>query len=236
MKEHRTVTRVMTILETAAAHSGVRLNALCEVLDAPKSSVHGLVGGLVASGYLVEHDGGYALGPAVAALLSAPPPALADLARPAMERLREEFDETVMLAGPVGDTVVYLQVVESRQVIRYSAPLRTRRPLYPTSTGKVVLAHRSPARRDAYLRDRLPDAGRRAEVAEELSRVAAEGVAYNRGETLPDVSAAAGGVFQHGRLVACLAVAGPTARIAPHLDAIARTVRTTAAELSQRLA
>ncbi|MFH8983645.1 IclR family transcriptional regulator [Streptomyces varsoviensis] len=234
-KEHRTVTRVTTILETAAASDGVRLAALCAVLDAPKSSVHGLVQGLVATGYLTERRGGYVLGPAAGALLAAVRPALADLARPAMERLRREFDETVMLGEPVGDSIVYVRVLESSQVIRYSAPLRTRRPLYPTSTGKVVLAHRDTARRNAYLRAHVPDEGRRARVREELTAVAAEGVAFNRGETLPDVSATAAGVFAGGRLVACLAVAGPTPRTAARLDTIADAVRAAAAELSDEL-
>ena len=52
-REHRTVTRVTTILEAAAAHpEGVKLTALSALLDAPKSSVHGLVSGLLATGYL----------------------------------------------------------------------------------------------------------------------------------------------------------------------------------------
>ncbi|MEV0263759.1 IclR family transcriptional regulator [Streptomyces sp. NPDC050617] len=235
-KEHRTVTRVTTILETAAASDGIRLAALCAVLDAPKSSVHGLVQGLVATGYLAERDSGYVLGPAAGALLGAVRPALADLARPAMERLLREFDETVMLGEPVGDSIVYVQVLESTQVIRYSAPLRTRRPLYPTSTGKVALAHRDTARRNAYLRARLPDERRRARAREELAAVVAEGVAFNRGETLPDVSATAAGVFAGGgRLVACLAVAGPTPRTAERLDTVADAVRAAAKELSATL-
>ncbi|MEV0278849.1 IclR family transcriptional regulator C-terminal domain-containing protein [Streptomyces sp. NPDC050610] len=234
-KEHRTVTRVTTILETAAASDGIRLAALCAVLDAPKSSVHGLVQGLVATGYLTERDSGYVLGPAAGALLAAPRTALADLARPAMERLLREFDETVMLGEPVGDSIVYVQVLESTQVIRYSAPLRTRRPLYPTSTGKVALAHRDTARRNAYLRTHVPDEHHRAQVREELAAVAAGGVAFNRGETLPDVSATAAGVFAGGRLIACLAVAGPTPRTAERLDTVADAVRAAAAELSAEL-
>ncbi|MGH3437608.1 MAG: IclR family transcriptional regulator [Sciscionella sp.] len=233
--EHRTVTRVTTILETvAAAPHGVRLHTLVSVLDAPKSSVHGLVRGLVAVGYLIERDGGYRLGPAAGALLAPPRPALVEAARAGMRQLHEEFDETVSLAQPVGDSIVYLESIESNQVIRYSAPPRTRRPLYPTSSGKVVLAHMSQARRCAYLAAHVPAASRAA-VAGELRTVAAEGFAINRGETLPDVSAAAGGLVEAGRLVGCIAVAGPTARIEPRLDAVAVRVRAVTREVSQRL-
>jgi DNA-binding IclR family transcriptional regulator len=49
---------VTTILEAAAAHpEGVKLTALSVLLDAPKSSVHGLVNGLLATGYLLDRDG-----------------------------------------------------------------------------------------------------------------------------------------------------------------------------------
>ena len=129
--EHRTVSRVTTILERVAAdHTGVRLTELAAVLDAPRSSVHGLVKGLVATGYLREEDGAYLLGPAVGALLMAAPPTLDLTARPEMEKLHRQFDETVMLASQVGDSVVYTNAIESTRVIRYSAPLHTR-PLPP---------------------------------------------------------------------------------------------------------
>ena len=73
-KAHRTVSRVTTILELAAANrSGVRLTELATALDAPRSSVHGLVKGLVATGYLREEGGTYRIGPAINSLLAAAP-------------------------------------------------------------------------------------------------------------------------------------------------------------------
>jgi DNA-binding IclR family transcriptional regulator len=239
--EHRTVSRVTAILETAAASTaagqgGVRLSALCAVLDAPKSSVHALVHGLVANGYLADADGdGYVLGPAAGALLATPQPPLVRLARPMLEQLRDEFDETVTLGRAVGDSMVYLDTAESRQVLRYSPPLRTRRPLYPTSTGKVALAHRPAARRAAHLAREFPDPGQRAAVEAELAAVRTDGVAYNRGETLPDVSAAACGVFAGARLVAGVAVAGPTNRTAHRLESVAARLKAATAQLSVRL-
>jgi hypothetical protein len=156
-KEHRTVRRVTSILEAVARHrEGVRLNAIVAVLDAPKSSVFGLVKGLVADGYLREQDGFYRLGPAVTALLASPmSPArdVLDVVRPAMDELRATFDETVMWCTRVGDSVVYLEVAESAQLIRYSAPLRTRRPLYPTHRGPGHrAAHRAGVPRRAAVR------------------------------------------------------------------------------------
>jgi DNA-binding IclR family transcriptional regulator len=151
-----------------------------------------------------------------------------------MQKLRAEFDETVMLATLVGDSVVYLESTESAQLIRYSAPLRKRRPLYPTSTGKCMLAHLDPAAREAYLRENFADPAERACVERELADIATDGVAYNRGETVPDVSAVAGIVLSP-RTTASVAVAGPTTRVADQLDEMAAAVRTAAQEITYRL-
>ena len=68
--EHRTVTRVLEILETVArAHDPVTITQLSRALGAPKSSLHGLVGGLLQRGYLRDADGGYRMGAGAHALL-----------------------------------------------------------------------------------------------------------------------------------------------------------------------
>ncbi|MCI2422708.1 IclR family transcriptional regulator [Saccharopolyspora sp. K220] len=234
-KQHRTVSRVTTILETVAADPhGVRLSVLAGALDAPKTSVHGLVKGLVANGYLQEHDGAYLLGPAVGALLASPGAPLVDAARPTMQELRAAFDETVMLATLVGDSVVYLETIESTQLIRYTAPLRKRRPIYPTSTGKCLLAHMAAADREAYLGEHFPDPAERAGVERELGDIVTEEVAYNRGETVPDVSAVASIVLAP-RTTASVAIAGPTSRVADQLDEMAAAVRKAAQQITHRL-
>ncbi|PXY29065.1 hypothetical protein DI005_28980 [Prauserella sp. PE36] len=235
-KSHRTVSRVTAILELAADQPGVRLGTLASALDAPKSSVFGLVKGLVSTGYLVEDAGGYHLGPALGNLLTAERPNLADAARPSLEELRDAFGETAMLGTSVGDSVVYVAAAESRQLIRYSAPLRVRRPLYPPSAGKVLLASWSPRKRDAYLHSIIDDPERFEQARQELERVRAEGVATNRGETLPDVSATARPIVVHGRAVAAMAVAGPTTRISERLPEIADALVGATQAVAARLA
>lgn len=236
VKAHRTVSRVTDILETVAAAQpgGVRLHELSLALDAPKSSVFGLVKGLVAKGYLVEENGHYLLGPALNHLLAVERPSLVEAARPALEALRDRFEETVTLATPVGNSIVYADSVESTQVIRYSAPRHTRRPLYPPSPGKAVLAQWSRQRQEAYLEDRVtPDA--LAAVLAELDEVRATGIAFNRGETLADVSAAAAPIIVAGKLLGILSVAGPTSRISPKLDEIAIALKDAAAATAKRV-
>jgi DNA-binding IclR family transcriptional regulator len=235
-KEHRTVSRVTTILErVSAARTGVRLAELAAALDAPRSSVHGLVKGLVATGYLREEDGGYVLGPAVGALLMAAPPTLDLATRPEMEKLHRQFDETVMLARPVGDSLVYTDTIESTRAIRFSTPLHTRRPLYPTSAGKCILAFAPTRMRENYLTTHIPDPDRRELVRRELTEIAVAGVAANRGETEPEDSGVGAPILIGDQVVAVLCVSGPTARIVDRLDEIAVATREAAREISERM-
>ncbi|WP_306336665.1 IclR family transcriptional regulator [Streptomyces sp. KL118A] len=234
-KEHRTVSRVTGILECVSRRDGARMQELADALDAPKSSVFGLVKGLVSTGYLVEEHGVYHLGPALGSLLARPSRDVAAAALPTLEALRDRFGETAMLGTAVGDSLVYATAAESHRLIRYSAPLRTRRPLYPPSAGKVLLAHRSRSWRDTCLRKLIDDPAARQAAHDELAEVRATGVAFNRGETLPDVTAAARPVLVGGRVRAVIAVAGPTSRTAELLpdlaDALVDAVRTVADRL-----
>ncbi|MFD9958152.1 IclR family transcriptional regulator [Amycolatopsis sp. NPDC058986] len=233
-REHRTVSRVTGILESVAREGGARMHELAATLDAPKSSVFGLVKGLVSTGYLVEDSGVYRLGPALANLSPAGKPDIVAAARPSLEDLRAEFDETATLSVGVGDALIYLDTVESGQLIRYSPPLRVRRPLYPPSAGKVLLAYLPERRRETYLASVLPE-DRIPAARAELDLVRADGVAFNRGETLPDVSAAARPVLIGGGPVAVIAVAGPTSRILDRLPAIAEALIDATAAVAGRL-
>ncbi|GAA2898276.1 IclR family transcriptional regulator [Pseudonocardia halophobica] len=235
LKAHRTVSRVTSILEHVAQQPRVPLSRLTTILDAPKSSVFALVKGLVSEGYLVEDELGYSLGPAVANLLRSEGPTLADIAQATLVELRDLFDETVMLATRVGDSLIYIASAESRQPIRYSAPLRVRRPLYPTSTGKVFLAWSTRRRRRTYLRSLIDDERTLLDAEAELEQVRREGVSYNRGETLPDVSAVARPILVRDEVVGVIAVAGPTVRMPPTLDHAPEALAQATGRLAERL-
>lgn len=60
-------------------------------------------------------------------------------------------------------------------------------------------------------------------------------MSINRGEVVPEVSGVAAPIFRGERVVAALAIAGPTSRIVKSIDSIADAVQMTAAELSRHL-
>lgn len=225
------------ILEAAAAtEGGIRLATIAQDLNAPKSSVHGLIKGLVAVGYLTEANGRYLVGPGIQTLIQpSDQPPLAYLARDVMTRLRDRFNETSMLGMRVGDSIVYLASAESTQIIRYTGPLHQRRPLFPTSMGKVYLAEMRPAQLERYLARRVPDADRIVSYLAEFEEIRRTGVALNHGETVPDVLGAAAAIRRSGRVLACVSLAGPVHRLQPREAQVADAVRAAAAEISARL-
>ena len=238
---HRTVARVTAILEIIAARmEGVQLASLTEALDAPRSSVYSLIRGLLEVGYITEDKPGrYGLGPAVAALLDqAPQRRMPQLLRPLLERLAAETGETALLGTRVGASVVYLDQVASSARIRYAAPLHQRRPLAGTSTGKTFLAAMTPGQVSRLLKSQPASLAVDARaLATELARIREEGVAYNRGETVEGVTAAAAGIRSAGQvLVAAFSVAGPTDRMTGKLDMVATSVRAAALQATGLLA
>lgn len=216
---HRTVSRALRILEFLAAHpAGVGLGEVVAHLDAPRSSVHGFLRGLVAEGY-VHEDGSppaYRLGHGAHALLVSAETSITELTRPLREQLLHDIDETITLGVAVADSVVYLESLAPSHSVCYRAPVRVRRPLWPTSCGKIFLSHR----RDAVsvLRASLDGPVDLADARRELDLVRDTGVAFNRRESMTEVSAVAVGFEHDGRLLGAISVAGPSGRVKDHLE------------------
>lgn len=212
--EHRTVSRAVAILEfVARSDSPVPLSTLATHLGAPKSSVHGFVGGLVYCGYLNEASGGYRLGSGVHALLGPSGTSLPLLLGGTCDAIAEETGETVTVAVKVGvDSVVYVYTTRSQYEVCYIPRLRVRRPLLPTSSGKFFLANSSSAVQEKILARSPAAIG--THFRSEMELILASGRAFNLGETVPDVGAVAVGAYTEGRLLAAITVGGPVSRVA----------------------
>jgi len=220
-KEHRTVSRIATILEgvAAAEPDGLPLSALAAQLDAPKSSTHDLVRGLEAIGYLTNDEGSYRIGPAPSALLNRRSVAMPAFAKPEMERLHHEFNETVSLSELVGETSVFRTMLESTQAIRYSSPLGRRNDLYPMSAGKSFLASLPRDRQVSYVTSRF-GRGDHSAIYDDLVHVRTRGCSFNRQESIEGLSAIARHVGELDGTAWAISIAGPSQRIEAHFDAM----------------
>jgi DNA-binding IclR family transcriptional regulator len=213
-KHHRTVDRVMTILELVArSPAGLTLTELAEELSAAKSSIQELTNGLVATGYLVEQKKRYLLGPGPFLLTLAARRAPTTLINHAdLAGLQSRVGVTALVAIQVGDTFVYVDEVGENPRIDFYARSRRRRPLLGTAAGKTILAHVSAHERDELLtafHQSDPDAVDR--FLRELPEIQRTGLAFSRGGSIPGVHAVGAPLHDHrDQFVAAVVLAAET--------------------------
>jgi IclR family acetate operon transcriptional repressor len=245
---HRAANRVVDILELlAASREGLALREVSAELEAPKSSLLPLLRALTARGYVDQGRGGeYRLGPRALALGtgSRVHRELGDVARPALAELMRRTGETVFLGTLASDrlTVVYIDKVDSEQIIRYAAGVGDRRPLHATSLGKAILAFLPEEERDEILRA-LPlerhterTVTTAAALRASLDETRRAGVSVSVDEMVRGASGVAAPIVDRdGRVVGACSIGGPTDRMRSHLRQLATEVKTTARAVSALL-
>jgi DNA-binding IclR family transcriptional regulator len=139
-----TVVKSIQILETLASTPNLGISELSRLLDMPKSSVHGILETLAATMMVEKSDqtGKFHLGVKLVELGNRAQLELdiCRIAKPFLQGLNVEFDETVHLTVLDHDEVLYVDCVESRRRLRTYSVIGVRAPLYCTSVGKAILA------------------------------------------------------------------------------------------------
>jgi IclR family transcriptional regulator, acetate operon repressor len=216
----RAVERVCAILNLLQeAIDGVPLIEIAETTELPKSSAFRYLWTLEAHRY-VERDaesGMYRLGLGFVGMQSRQLEVLRQRARPLLERLRDEFGETVNLGVLDGDSAIYLDIVESRRSVRLAAKRGDRDPIHSTALGKAIAAHLS----DERVKEILTASGMPARTVNtitepddylaELAKVRRVGHALDNGENEVDGRCVAV-VIPGTRLPAGLSLSAPAAR------------------------
>ncbi len=246
----QSVTRVIRLLEALCASSDpVSLADLSRRLATPKSSLAALLRGLADEHIVTAAEGAWRLGPGAFGLGSALSEARrrlhsSDLVREGMRRLAERSGETVLLAigDPEGDWVTYVDLVESRNVVRYSVSIGDRRPFYATAGGRALLSAHPPAEVKAYLRRIAPQPLVATTEVDTAALVAAieqarlEGYAQTVDQAAEGVTGTAAIVRDApGRVVGALVIAAPSARAQDRLGELASLVLEEAEVISRCL-
>ena len=146
----------------------------------------------------------------------------------------------VLTASP--PEVVYVDKVESRQRIRYTASLGERRPLYCTAPGLAVFAFLPTAEKRRLLEslDLVPFTEAtitdREVLRARLDEIRSAGVAVNIDEFIAGAGGVAAPIFDaHGAPVAACTVIGPTPRLVAQRDALVRWVKAGGDAISRSL-
>jgi DNA-binding IclR family transcriptional regulator len=165
---------------------------------------------------------------------------LVDAARPALKWLTSVTGQTSAVAILRDTDVMYLDLVEGLEPLRFYADLGTRAPAYATASGKALLAHR-PDLVAAVVRKGLRRLARGtitrpADLRRRLAEIRRTGLSINRGERRDDIAAVAAPIFDaRGDCVASLSIAGPCTRFDDALEEFARHVRKAGDEVSLKL-
>jgi DNA-binding IclR family transcriptional regulator len=206
---------VLFHLHREASPCGV--TAIGRALGLPKSTAHRLLAALGQRG-LVERDerGRYRPGIALVALglgvLEHEPVVVA--AEGVLEETAKDVGETVFLAAARSGRLIVLDKREGSGFLRAAPRVGAEIPVHATAIGKVYLAFAPALLARAPLTEFTPrtttDPKR---LAQELERVRNRGWAENEDEWTAGLAGVAAPVQLRGRLVAALAIAGPTSRL-----------------------
>lgn len=164
---------------------------------------------------------------------------LRQVARPAMEALHEQLDETIQLATLQGTEVFFVDAVEASKTLKVSSRAGTSHPAHCTSVGKAMLAELPRAALlELYPDRKLPavtpsSITSRAALFKELEATRARGYALNRGELEEGIVSVASCIRDRdGRVIAALGAGAPAARLERRLDKVAALVVETADRIS----
>ncbi len=225
----KTALRTLDVFEAfRVAKTPLSLTELARVIGSPVSSCSALIHTLKGEGYLYHPGNGRKLYPTQRLLeqaeeISRHDPLLQRLL-PALTHLRDETGETVILGKLQDESVVYLQVLEGLQTVRYTARAGDIKPLHASAIGKALLGMLPEAAREGLLGRMalpaktantitVPDA-----LRADLEAGRAAGLFITRGENVPDVMGLATVVALQGKALG-VALAGPLNRMESQLAA-----------------
>ncbi|MDR1967296.1 MAG: IclR family transcriptional regulator [Burkholderiaceae bacterium] len=228
--------RVIELIEVfARERQPLALSELARLMEMPVSSCLGLIRTMEARGYICEtgrRQGYYLTGRllAMAQTIAAHDPVLGRV-RPALLELRDTTRETVVLGKLRSDgLVIYLDVLDAPQSIRYMVEAGVTREAWSNSLGRALLSTLEPQARRKALQEarrmRLTEATRTSVTAlsAEIDRAVARGWFGNFGESVADLAGIAWPLRIGGQAYA-VSIAGPRYRIEPRTEELAALLR-----------
>ena len=223
-KTSSTVTKAFAILDLLVSknESGLSLSEVSNHLHFSKSTSHRYLTTLEELGVVIRDDRDhFCLGPKLIELTGAylSNHDLRNESEPYLEKLSSQTLETVHLAIPSGNDVIYIAKIDSTHSVRMASHIGARNPMYCTSLGKVILAHYPADRVEEIVRDGLPartpytitspDA-----LQTELELVRAQGFAIDEQENEEGVRCAGAPIFDYTRkVIGAISVSGPASRL-----------------------
>ena len=210
------IDRISLVLDAFEGPGRLTLAQIVRRTGLPRSSAHRMLERLVQLRWLRRNGRDHELGMRLVELgsLAVHQDRLVRGAGPLLAELHRATGLVVHLAVLDGPDVVYLEKVGDRVCSSLPTRVGARRPAHCTAVGKAILAYRG---EDSCvdLRARMTrySIATSSQLAAELVRVRAHGVAFEREESLPGFGCVAAPIGNPGEAVAAVSVCGPMNRM-----------------------
>ena len=217
------VDNALRILLLLGDRRSIRLTEVSEYLSVASSTAHRLLAMLQYRGFVrqVEGSRAYEPGPALTTIAFAVLRQTDVRARvhPVLERLSASLGETVHLARLDGNTVTFVDSVESARAVRVGSRMGMTMPAHCTSSGKALLATLD----DRAVRELYPDEKlkgltshsitKRSALLRQLAEVRRVGFATSNEESEDEVTSVSVSLGEYGGARYTLNVSTPKSRM-----------------------
>jgi len=219
------VDNALWLLELIGERQALRVAEAADLLGVARSTAHRLLTALRRRGFVMQDrpNGAYRPGPALVeiGLAAVSRIDIRRVARPVLEELREQTQETASLAVLEGTTVRFVDCAESPRSVRVGNRTGVVRAAHASAVGKAILAGLSAIEIDRrYPHEELPAATTgaaltsRTALKAELAEIRNQGYALNWEESADGVCAVAAALRDTvGQPLAGLGVAAPSSRM-----------------------
>lgn len=213
------------ILDYIAEHNGsARLTDICNELNMVKSTVHGILLTMEDIDLIVKDKNTnlYALGIKMFRYgkIFEQNYSVKELVHPYLEKLAAKYQECAHTGVPDGDSVLYVDMLETDHAVRLQARTGGRDPLYCTSIGKVILANMTDREVEEYFKrtaieqkteNTITDL---AKMKAALHEIRTHRISYDLEELEKGLVCVASGIFNpKGKLVAAIGISSPNGRV-----------------------
>lgn len=225
MSNVQSIERALTILNKLSEYpNGLQVTRLSEQVGLTKSTVHRLLTTLSNMNYVVkdEETDKYKLGLQILFLSRnlLNNNDVITVAKPYLEKLSLEVNETVHLCIENLGEIVYIDKIDSNQAVRMFSRIGSRAPMYCTAVGKVLLSGMDQEKVDSILSKtefiaKTPTTiTSKEQLLEEVEKIKIEGYALDNSENEEVLRCIAAPIYDHkGKIIASFSISGPNNRV-----------------------
>jgi len=231
VKRSHSASRVLTVLERIARHQPVGVSELARLINDDKSAVQRAIMTLADDGWIQPSTGTVTRWELTGRIHFVAQTAhggndLRQRSRAALEALRDESGETVLLSVPDVERFIIIEVLESRHLLRTAPTVGMMTPVQNSATARALLPYMPPDRQMQLL-----GAAPSTAMLEDFAATRARGYSMNDGDVAIGSTNIGAPIFEiDGRPVGAVVISGPSERLGTDHQArmgamVARTAR-----------